>query len=90
MMKGVSRQILEVTHTGNPCFERAFLVVSPSFADQPDDALRAEAQRVLRTQNGYSGLRRARRLRRCGQAALLLLGGMLGLILEKIVLTLFG
>lgn len=90
MIKGVSRQILEITDTGNPYFERAFLVVSPPFTDRPDDSLQREALRVLQSQKGYSGLRRARRWRRCGQAALLLLGGMLGVVVERVMLTLFG
>ena len=88
MIKGVSRQILEITHTGNPYFERAFLVVNPSFTDRPDDKLQQEAQRVLRAQSGYSGLRRARRQRRFAHLVLLVLGGMLGIILEKLMLTL--
>ncbi|MBR2406865.1 MAG: hypothetical protein IKB04_07515 [Clostridia bacterium] len=88
MIKGVSRQILEVTHTGNPCFERAFLVVSPSFADRPPERLQHEAQRVLQAQKGYSGLLRARRWRRCKLIALVLLSGMLGVIVERILLTL--
>lgn len=90
MIKGVSRQILEVTNTGNPYFERAFFVVKPSFADHPADHLKREAWRVLRMQNGYSGLRRARWWRRCGQAALLLLGGMLGILIERIVFSLMS
>ena len=98
MIKGVSRQILEVTNTGNPYFERAFFVVKPSFADHPADHLKREAWRVLRMQNGYSGLRRAQRRhrfrarwwRRCGQAALLLLGGMLGILVERIVFSLMS
>ena len=88
MIKGTSRQMLEIINTGNPYFERAFLVIKPAFTDKPDDELEQEARRVLRAHNGYSGLRRARRWRRCGQLALLLLGGVLGVLIERTILTL--
>lgn len=90
MIKGISRQIVEITNTGNPYFERAWLVVKPSFTDQPEDSLQVEAERALSSHNGYSGLRRARRMRRYGRIALLLAGGALALVVEKIMLTLIG
>lgn len=90
MIKGTSRQIVEITNTGNPYFERVLLVVKPSFADQPADSLQREAQRTLSAHRGYTGLRRAHRLRRYGQLALLLAGGALALLLEKVMLTLLG
>lgn len=90
MIKGTSRQILEITNTGNPYFERALLVVKPLFADQPAENLQREAQRTLATHRGYTGLRRAHRLRRWGRVALLAAGGALALLAEKIMLTLVG
>ncbi len=85
MIKGVSRQIVEIVNTGNPYFERAFLVVKPSFTDRPYEDIEREAGRVLLSQKGYTGLRRARRLRRCGQAGLLIIGGILGVLIEKAI-----
>ena len=35
MIKGVNRQIIEVTDTGNEYFERALLIVRPRFSDMP-------------------------------------------------------
>ncbi len=90
MIKGVSRQIVEVTGTGSPYFERAFLVVRPACTDEPEELLHDEAQRMLRSQEGYTGLRRARRRRRLRQFLLLLLGGALGLMIEKMMLTLLA
>ncbi|MBP3435201.1 MAG: hypothetical protein J6K62_02590 [Clostridia bacterium] len=90
MIKGVSRQIVEVTGTGSPYFERAFLVVRPACADEDEELLHDEAQRVLQSQEGYTGLRRARRQRRWQRFALLLLGGALSLLIEKLMLTLWG
>lgn len=85
MTKGISRQIVEITNTGNPFFERALLVVRPSHTDQPAATLRKEAERVLNDQNGYSGLRRAQRRHRIRQLLWLLLGAALALAVETIV-----
>lgn len=63
MIKGVNRQIIEITETGNPYFERALLVVRPSFADSSDERIREEAHRLVQAAGGYSGLRRNRKKR---------------------------
>lgn len=63
MIKGVNRQIIEVMDTGNEYFERALLVVRPACVDADAVLLREEAQRVLRTAGGYTGLRGQRRRR---------------------------
>lgn len=75
MIKGVNRQIIEITETGNPYFERALLIVRPGFSDVPDERIREEAHRLVQAAGGYSGLRRNRRKRR----KLVLLGGGTGL-----------
>ncbi len=80
MIKGVSRQIVEVQSTGNPYFERAFFVVKTPFSDYPSESLQHEAERAFSRQQGYSGLRRSRRIRRWKQAALLLGGCLVGLL----------
>ncbi len=85
MIKGVSRQILEITNTGNPYFERAFLVVNAPFTDRPDDDLQHEAHLVLQAHEGYSGLLRARRARRFKQTALLVVGLVIGILAEKLI-----
>ena len=90
MIKGISRQIVEVTGTGSPYFERAFLVVRSTCEDEAEELLHNEARRVLQSQDGYTGLRRARRQRRRQRILLLLLGGVLGLLIEKLLLTLWG
>lgn len=81
MIKGVNRQIIEVTETGNEYFERALLVVRPGFADTEPSLLHEEAQRLVRNADGYTGLRfsRRRRLKRlilqgggCGAAGILI------------------
>lgn len=87
MIKGVNRQIIEVTDTGNCYFERALLVVRPNCADLESDRLHEEARRLVAAAGGYAGLRRNKRRssRRtafiaaaCGAAGLLLgLGGTL-------------
>ncbi len=63
VIKGVNRQIIEVTDTGNEYFERALLVVRPNCVDAEAVRLREEAQRMLRNAGGYAGLRNQRRRR---------------------------
>ena len=59
MIKGVHRQMIEVTHTGSPYFERAFLVVRGE--DPPrGDKLQTLAQKVVEQAGTYAGLRRQR------------------------------
>ena len=48
MVRGVSRQIIEVPDTGNIYYEKAYLVVKPEFSDAQRTLLEKEAKRVLR------------------------------------------
>lgn len=81
MIKGVNRQIIEVTDTGNEFFERALLIVRPGFTDLTPGRLHEEAQRLVKHADGYSGLKfnRRRRVQRlllqgggCGAAGMLI------------------
>ncbi len=60
MIKGVNRQMIEVTHTGSPYFERAFLVVRPQAGEPSPDTLECIARRVVQQADSYAGLRRQR------------------------------
>ncbi|MGI6264644.1 MAG: hypothetical protein ACOYJY_04160 [Acutalibacteraceae bacterium] len=80
MIKGINRQMIEVTDTGSPYFERALLVVRPACADRSDEQLRREAHRLLKAAGGYSGIKRMRRRRQLCGAALSAAGGLLGLL----------
>ena len=59
MIKGVNRQMIEVTHTGSPYFERAFLVVRGDAAAD-EEKLHRMAQKVVEQAGTYAGLRRYR------------------------------
>lgn len=78
MIKGVNRQIVEVTATNNAYFERALLVVR-SHCEQCDaKKLQTEADRFVASIGSYSGLTKRRRsnwMIRCGFAAI---GGLIG------------
>lgn len=63
MIKGINRQVIEVTETGNPYFERALLVVRPSYRD--DD----ESGCVRRPADGSRGVRLQRHAARPAAAA---------------------
>ena len=88
MIKGVNRQMIEVTHTGSPYFERAFLVVrggSPPEAEK----LHRMAQKVVEQAGTYAGLRRQkwRQTLRQGLLALSCAGGGAALmwVLERVM-----
>jgi hypothetical protein len=59
MIKGVNRQMIVVTHTGSPYFERAFLVVRGN-APTDQDKLHCMAQKVVEQADSYTGLKRRR------------------------------
>ena len=47
MIRGVNRQIIEISNTGNQYFERALLFVKPEYTETEDERLRAEADRLI-------------------------------------------
>ncbi len=49
MIRGISRQIIEVNETGNLYYETAYLVVKPEFTNAERELLEREARRVLKT-----------------------------------------
>ncbi len=84
MIKGINREMIEVTHTGSPYFERAFLVVRHGSTRPPDEVLHTIAQRVVEQADSYAGLRRQHRrllARRVLLAVLSALGGAGALLL---------
>lgn len=58
MVRGVSRQIIEVPDTGNIYYEKAYLVVKPEFSDAQRTLLEKEAKRVLREMDAPSSIKR--------------------------------
>ena len=78
MIKGVNRQMIEVTHTGSPYFERAFLVVRSGGQQPPQDHLQRLAEKVVQQADTYAGLRRARWLRWVRRGALMLGSAAIG------------
>ena len=66
MIKGINRQMIEVTHTGSPYFERAFLVVRADMDTPSDTAMSRMAHKIVQQADTYAGLRR-RRARLWGQ-----------------------
>lgn len=61
MIKGINRQMIEVTNTGSPYFEKAFLVVRPGGSQPPEAVLQRLAEKVVRQADTYAGMRRQRR-----------------------------
>ncbi len=69
MIKGINRQMIEVTHTGSPYFERAYLVVRAGCGQPSEETLQRLADKVVQQADTYAGLRR-QRLRLWGQRLL--------------------
>lgn len=63
MVRGVNKNVIEISDTGNDCFERAILFVRPDSADCDADSLRRRATSYL------SGIRANPRLFSRGKLA---------------------
>lgn len=61
MLKGVSRQIVELTDSQHPYFERAWLLVRAECAEQPPERLEDAGKRLLKHAKPHTGLVRSRR-----------------------------
>ncbi len=81
MIKGVNHQMIEVTQTGSPFFERALLVLRADCTDTSPTRLEEEARRMLRTTGGYTALRRNRRREQLRRLAWTLTGVLLGALI---------
>ena len=64
MIKGINRQMIEVTHTGSPYFERAYFVVRADCEQPAEETLQRLTGKLVQQAESYSALRRQRRLRR--------------------------
>lgn len=84
MIKGVHRQMIEVTHTGSPYFERAFLVVRGG-EPPAEEKLHRMAEKVVEQAGTYAGLRRQKRRQALRQGAFALLCGGVGATMMWIV-----
>ena len=63
MIRGVSKQIIEVKETDNLYYESAYLVVKPEFANAERAVLEREALKLLRAMDAPSGIKgRCKRL----------------------------
>ncbi len=55
MIKGVNRQVIEVTNLDNLYYEKAFLVIKPQYSDYQEKMLRKEAKKLV-SNIGYPSL----------------------------------
>lgn len=81
MLKGINRQMIEISEISSPYFERALLVLRADCADQSVVRLQEEARRVLMAAGGYSALYKNRRTARRRRAVWMALGLCAGLLL---------
>jgi hypothetical protein len=62
MIRGVSRQIIEVQETGSAYYEKAYLIVNPEFSGAERQLLEREARKVIKSMGAPSGMKKARRV----------------------------
>lgn len=62
MIRGINRQIIEVTEFGNAYYERAFLFVKPEYVETQKDILEKEAKLVLRKMGKPASIKRSKRI----------------------------
>lgn len=62
MIKGINRQVIEVSDTGNTYYERAFLVVRPQYTQIQKEVLEKDAQKLLATMDVPSSIKPKRNL----------------------------
>ncbi len=86
MIKGISRQIVEVSDKANPYFERVLFVVRQQCKEAPPTLLNSEAHRVVNAATGYTGLRHARRMRFWKQTGLVVVGAAIGAVTMRLLL----
>lgn len=58
MIRGISRQIIEVKETKNIYYESAYLVVKPEFSNAEREVLEREALKVLKTMDAPACIKR--------------------------------
>ncbi|BCI59489.1 hypothetical protein BN3661_00341 [Eubacteriaceae bacterium CHKCI005] len=90
MIRGVNKQIVEVSETENDYFERAILFVRPGAMDSPEPELRKQAKALLQSMGKAKGKsRRTRSFRAKGMARLGVAAGM-GATLALLAARLFA
>lgn len=60
MIKGINRQIIEITDTGSMYYEKAYLFVRPEYKDTQEALLKKQAQKMLGGIKAPSALKRSR------------------------------
>ncbi len=48
MIKGINKQVIEINDTGNPYYEKAWLIVKPEYTCLHKNILEREAQKLLK------------------------------------------
>ncbi len=58
MIKGVNRQVIEVSETGNAYYEKAWLVVRAQYSGTPRETLEAQAKTFIKDMDTPSSIKR--------------------------------
>ncbi len=85
MLKGISRQMVEINTHKNPYFERVFLVVRTNCAEPSSERVQQEAKQLLNAHSPHTGMRIARHKYRFKQFLLLCVGGSIGVLISYLV-----
>jgi hypothetical protein len=61
MLKGVNRQVLEITGTDNPYFEKIIFFVKPEFVNEDGAKLKTQAEKLAQTAQKPPRMRKSKR-----------------------------
>lgn len=87
MLKGVNRQVLEITKTDNPYFEKVIFFVKPEFSNEDGAKLKSQAEQLARVAQKPPRMRRSKReMRRLAAQLVLCLaaGAVITLVLNYV------
>lgn len=92
LIKGVNRQIIEITETGSMYYERAILVVKPQFVSASTELLKREARIVVNGAKAPSAfsIKREKRIKLCTMLAVAALSAALTLVMTLNILGIIG
>ena len=87
MIKGINRQIIEVNDTGNPYYEKAFLVVKPEYKETQEEIFLKHAKKMLSQFSAPSVISKKRSI--AGKIAKITAPALLGSAITALVLRFF-
>ena len=87
MIKGINRQIIEVSEPSNIYYEKAWLIVRPEYANLHQTILEKEAKKLLKDMDAPSSMKTKRNLKTFIPQFLIfaVIGGAITLLIQSLL-----